>query len=517
MLLASKQLRVAAALGTATLLATAGAVAFAPQALATPQGTPIKTVEDFAKISANPSGTYYLANNIDFKGSSITVCNSYQGRFTGTFNGNGKTISNYAISNSSLPALGDAKLALFGYAENASFQNLTFKNFSATLTIKDDRVIQLASLLASSYGNCSISNVSTSGSIKITSTGSSYITASGLAASCYGTLQNCSSTISLNASLSTAGEGTLNYGGVLGQGGAASGSKGYAIKNCSSKGTVTVNASGYSINICGLACGTYNPTSLSGCTNASKISVSAKPARGSSELETLSVSGLCANVDKLTACGNTGAIKVTSTVPEVFENNIVGGVGLRVNNVSKCFNKGAVTYSGKQCGEGVGGIVFSAGTMTESYNTGAVKVTGGGNLHVGGLAGDISARMSNCYNIGAVTLSGGKHAGGLVGDAGVSTVSSCYSTGAVTAKKNASRYSGQIAGWYEVINKRTISNVYYTKSGKAFGEVGVTASGLVGKATKVGGISSGSCPKLSSKYWTYSSKAKRLVLKANKE
>ncbi|MGN0038719.1 MAG: hypothetical protein ACI36Y_06290 [Coriobacteriales bacterium] len=517
MLLASSRARFAGALAAAALFAAAGSAVFAPQALAAPQGTPIKTVADFAKISADPSGSYYLANNIDFKGSSTTVCANYAGRFTGTFDGNGKTISNFALSSANAPATGDVWLALFGRAEGATFKNLTFKNFSAKLSTGDDRGYQLAALLAEGSGSCSISGVSVSGSIQLQSTGASYIVAGGVAGVSYGTLANCSSNLKATATLSTAGEGTLRYGGVVGQGGAANGGTGYAIKGCSSAGSVKVTATGYSLEVCGVANGTTSGTSLSACTNAAGITVSAKPPKGGSELETLSVGGVCADALNLTSCGNTGAIKVTSTVPEVFENNVAGGVALRVETASKCFNKGAVTYSGKQCGEGVGGVVFSAGTMTQSFNTGKVTVTGGGEVHVGGLAGELTTRMANCYNTGAVTLSGGKHAGGLVGDAGVGTVTCCYSTGAVTAKKNAAKYSGQLVGWYEVVGKRTISNVYYSKAGKAFGEVGVTAASLVGKASKVGAISSSSCPKLSSKYWTYSAKAKRLTLKANKE
>ena len=69
----------------------------------------------------------------------------------------------------------------------------------------------------------------------------------------------------------------------------------------------------------------------------------------------------------------------------------------------------------------------------------------------------------------------------------------------------------------EVVQKRSICDNYYTGSGKAYGTASVTWNDWVAKATKVSSISEPKCPKLSSKYWTYSSKYKRMILKNNKE
>ena len=54
---------------------------------ATPEGTPITTAAEFAAMEAN--GKYYLAND-------ITVTTTYSSAFTGTFDGNGKTITVYS-------------------------------------------------------------------------------------------------------------------------------------------------------------------------------------------------------------------------------------------------------------------------------------------------------------------------------------------------------------------------------------------------------------------------------------
>ena len=69
----------------------------------------------------------------------------------------------------------------------------------------------------------------------------------------------------------------------------------------------------------------------------------------------------------------------------------------------------------------------------------------------------------------------------------------------------------------EVVQKRSICDNYYTGSGKAYGTASVTWNDWVAKATKVSSISKANGLKLSSKYWIYSSKYKRMILKNNKE
>ena len=84
----------------------------------------------------------------------------------------------------------------------------------------------------------------------------------------------------------------------------------------------------------------------------------------------------------------------------------------------------------------------------------------------------------------------------------------------MTAKgKNA--YAGEIAGY--VTMKSSVDNNYYTGSGKKSGGECTSWVPYQSKAKKVSSITFANCPKLSSKYWTYSGKHKRLVLKNNKE
>ena len=128
--------------------------------------------------------------------------------------------------------------------------------------------------------------------------------------------------------------------------------------------------------------------------------------------------------------------------------------------------------------------------------------------------------MRNSYNTGSVTLSGGGYVGGLAGNAGGfdHRITNNYSTGTVKGSKGATK--GQLIGIYSEGDDKAsnkIYNNYYTKSGKAYGFGSVAKKSWAAKASKVSSIKAASCPKLSSKYWTYSSKYGRMILKNNKE
>ena len=133
--------------------------------------------------------------------------------------------------------------------------------------------------------------------------------------------------------------------------------------------------------------------------------------------------------------------------------------------------------------------------------------------YVGGIVGrNGTGSVINCYNTGTVSLTGKGYAGGVVGEF---RDGSCnYNVGKVTAKGKYAM-AGEIAGY--VSGENTVSDNYYTGSGKKSGREYTSWVPYQSKAKKVSSITSANCPKLSSKYWTYSSKHKRLILKNNKE
>ena len=105
--------------------------------------TEIATAEDLAAVSRNLSGNYILTADIDLNGSEWAPLGIFmpgsdengnptelpdpQYAFTGTFDGNGHTISNFTVHQ----AEGSYTAGLFGCLANASVSNLTVKDAAA--------------------------------------------------------------------------------------------------------------------------------------------------------------------------------------------------------------------------------------------------------------------------------------------------------------------------------------------------------------------------------------------------
>ena len=85
-------------------------------------GTAISTADDLKAMEKNPSGNYYLANDIEVP-ANLTLFTSYNKPFTGIFDGNGHTIKNLWAKREN-----SAGIALFGYTEKAILKNIRIEN-----------------------------------------------------------------------------------------------------------------------------------------------------------------------------------------------------------------------------------------------------------------------------------------------------------------------------------------------------------------------------------------------------
>jgi hypothetical protein len=114
--------------------------------------------------------------------------------------------------------------------------------------------------------------------------------------------------------------------------------------------------------------------------------------------------------------------------------------------------------------EFVGALVgFNWGTVTSCYTTGAVT----GSNYVGGLVGRNNGTINSCYSTGTVTVNGGTSTGGLVG-INYGNITACYATGMVSGHWHV----GGLVGW----NFNNIAFCYSTGAVSGNSEVG----GLVG-------------------------------------
>lgn len=91
----------------------------------------IKTVSDFKEINDDLNAHYILENNLDFRNSNVVIGNSRGEQFTGTLNGNNKTISGFTLNNLSDES-GIGSWRYFGLFQSVGYggtiKNLTLNN-----------------------------------------------------------------------------------------------------------------------------------------------------------------------------------------------------------------------------------------------------------------------------------------------------------------------------------------------------------------------------------------------------
>ena len=467
-------------------------------------GTAISTADDLKKMESNPSGSYYLANDIEVP-ANLTLFTDEDRPFTGTLDGDGHKIKGYTYTSNEEWS---DDVALFTYTKKATFKDLTMTN----VNISVNNATGAAALVATMDGG-TFSNVSVSGKI----TGKFLRKAGGIVADSYGggTLTGCKNSADITVTGAAEGSYVAGVAGFLGSGA--------SVKNCSNSGRISISGNIREGGFYAAGIVTYADKATS-CSNSGTVTISATGS--GQQIEACTAAGVACEVKNGVSCSNTGKVSMNATIQAVDQHKVGGAFASVTKLASKCCNKGAVSYSGKSSrGICVGGVSGTARKISQSYNKGSVTVKipsakSAEQNEVGGVCGLVTD-MRNCYNTGSVTATGAVYAGGISGYANPwdDKVVCNYSTGRIKASTKGS-YKGQLIGGYngtEVVQKRNIYNNYYTGSGGGYAPAYSTQHKYVAKASKVSSITAGKCPKLSSKYWTYSGKYKRLILKNNKE
>ena len=463
-------------------------------------GTAITTADELKAMENNPSGSYYLANDIEVP-ANLSLFTDYDHPFTGTLDGNGHKIKGYTYTSSEEWL---DEVALFIWTKNATFKNLSMTDVNISL----NQAGSVAALAATSV-NCKFIDISVSGKI----VGKYLRTAAGILAYNDGSsMTGCKN--SADITVTDAAEGC----GIAGVAGSCD-----TMKNCTNSGKISISGkiTQGGFYVAGVANRIGKATS---CRNSGTVTISATGS--GQQIEACNAAGVAGQVDTAVSCSNTGKVSMNATIQPI-EPHMVGGVfALVQKSASKCYNKGAVSYSGKSYrGVYVGGVSGQARKVSQSYNKGSVtlKIPSAKSAEenkVGGVCGTVTD-MRNCYNTGSITATGVVFIGGISGYANPwdDKVVSNYNTGKIKATTKGT-YKGQVIGGYEgteVVQKRNIYNNYYTGSGTGYAPAYSTQHKYVAKASKVSSIKAANCPKLSSKYWTYSSKYGRMILKHNKE
>lgn len=517
-----------------TAFAVTAAGLWVPQAAYAASKVKISSAGDLKKMEDDPYGDYYLAKDITVPKNTCLFADGTP--FSGTLDGRGHKLKNYKSTQSQ---------AIFASAEYATFKNLSVVNV-------DIKSADSVAALVYDARSCLFNGVSVSGKITYSGGGG---TVAGIAALGTGELSKCKSSVKITVRTDSRG---ITAGGLVGDFTASS------LKNCTNTGAISVTSKKETCKdfsgdpdygtfvVAGVSAGSTD--AVTSCKNTGNITLKTNHTLGDDDYYVrihgyfeVNVAGVCNNAaQSIKSSGNTGKIAVTTLKKGMIPGGKIAGVVCNaVHNVddpakaSRCYNTGAISVKTSAVTDtpiyigGVVGSIIGEG-VTESYNKGAIKASlynnQAGEGHIGGVAGYVSlytkiGKFTNNYNAGAltVTCNGGNRAG--INAGGVAgclqhyvPVTSLYNTGKM--KFSGGMRHGELLGTYDgpfVVGKRLCYDNYYTGSTVPYGSGDTSWKPYQPTAKKVSSITSGNCPKLSSKYWTYSSKYKRLILKNNQE
>jgi uncharacterized repeat protein (TIGR02543 family) len=387
----------------------------------------IKTKADLDDVRNNLSAYYKLYNDITFTAADFASSGAFYNSgagflpikdFTGTFDGNNKTITGLKQVSSQMVT------GLFAHiGSGSSIKNLNLKECSINVSVPDS--VYVGGIAGSSSGT--ISNCSFNGTIIAKSTWAYTTTsAGGIVGIAYSTVSGCKNSGSIT------GSGNIVYvGGVAGEGDTAN------IVNCSNAG---MPSGGY----CGGIVGSL--------TDDGKVSK-------------------CSNSAALKGSGIAGEVEDGSMVEQSYNTgNLNGGSGIASvldgGTIKYCYNTGAIT------GISVGGIVnviHGTSVVEFCYNTGNISASNESYAYAAGIAayiddntGDHDCIIRNCFNIGTISNTCAKDynsfTAGIIGEVPPywNEVVNCYNRGSI---KYAGYYHGGIIG--SIRYAPAVQNCYY--------------------------------------------------------
>jgi hypothetical protein len=351
----------------------------------------IATAEDMNSIGANPDDWdkhFLLVNDInlaDYTGTQFNIIGNENIPFTGVFDGNGNTISNFTYECNDIGSIG-----IFCYINNpnAEIKNLTLIDPNINAAGFSNGV----GSLIGSLGNGMITDCCVEGG---SVSGDDYV--GGLVGYNSGAISNCNATNNVSGTYAIGGLVGVNYG---------------TISSCYSVG----NVSGGDWETGGLV--GDNEGTISDCYAIGTVSGG--------------------NIIGGMVGDNSGKISNCYAAGTIDGNDYTGGlVGWSSSGtILNCYSTGAVSGH-----DSVGGMVGSNenGKIWNCYAIGSVF----GNWNVGGLVGCGNGVILNCYATGSVL--GTTNTGGLVGDNCDGVISNCYATGSVSGINS----TGGLVGYNE--------------------------------------------------------------------
>ena len=408
--------------------------------------TPIASVDEINGILA--SGKYELVRSIDLGGAEWTPIGIKGSPFTGEFNGNGYTVSNFKITTTA-----DGYAGLFGYNKGV-IENLGVENFTVNVSYRGNvyaggLVGYNSGDITNSYATGKVSATSTSTSTSIYTSARAY--AGGLVGYNSGDITNSYATgkVSATSTSGSTSSASAYAGGLVGY------NDGGSITNSYATGKVSATADDDDAYAGGLVGSNYEGSITNSYATGNVSATSSRSAAYAGGLAGY-------NSGSILNSYATGEVSATSSAYYARAGGLVGYKD--GGSITNSYATGKVSatststatasYSYAYAG-GLVGYNTSSGSITNSYATGEVSATADYSACAGGLVGsNYEGSITNSYAAGDVRASSTytstssayyARAGGLVGHNNSGDITNCY------------RYSGQ------TIKYLTSSNTEGTK------------------------------------------------------
>ena len=313
------------------------------------------------QIASGLDKYYKLTKSLNLEGAEWTPLGTgTDTSFTGTFDGNGYTISNFKMTT----AQTNARLGFFGWITNATVKDLTLDQ--VTVEVGDYAV---AALVAESSGSV---------------------------------VSGCTVTANVQVSNSRSSGGNIT-GGVV-----AWAKDGSLIENCVNNAKVSTSCA-VAGPVGGIVGRIDDTASIQSCQNNAAVSSTTSTQIGG-------IVGYCKGTNIISYCENNGDVTLSGNNRKTF----MGGIAAQMDggNVKYCVNNGAIaTGSNVANWGGIGGILGNANasdkviTVTHCVNSGNVSDAYAGTINpIGGVVGvqagsaaTSTLTISYNYNFGTIT------------------------------------------------------------------------------------------------------------------
>lgn len=372
----------------------------------------ISTAEQLKAIANGLNGHYKLVADIDLENEEWSPIGNSTNSFTGVFDGNGHTISNFKISTQK------GYIGLFGYNKG------TIKNLTITGTDINIPAVSQNSYVGAiaGYNKGTIEDVEVSGTLLMNAHSSSYTSyIGGISGYNEGTIKNSINNTSVTGINYVSGITAYNVGTLN------------AVQN---KGSITADKYGAGITA-------FTSTGLSNCINEGNINAGSYTA------------GIVAAIQEgkaltISQCKNLGIINTQS-----YAGGIVGvktGAS-KYLTIEKCVNRGNIISSTSS--DYIGGIIgYGVDTnVNDSYSIANIS----GAECAGGIIGfgsyGTNGTISNCYAVGEIQTQ--RNVGGITGYY-IGTFSQCYTNVEIISGTSAGTINGRDT------NASDLSNCYYS-------------------------------------------------------